>query len=153
MPHARRSSKSRRQAAFASDSQRTFSAKRNDVEERLSGFGQQPLSRHVIDLQPDAVGVLEQQRIVAWRPFVLARCANDVCTKRGHETMQFVHVGALAGTKAEMMQSDALLLERGTRMLGRGRRYPDRGTTADAIERRRGIDDRRQAEKRQQLAV
>ena len=38
--------------------------------------------------------------------------------ERLEKTVQFVDVGALAGAEAEMMQADALLLERRAFMLG-----------------------------------
>jgi hypothetical protein len=44
---------------------------------------------------------------------VLARRADDFGADRVQETMQLIDVGALAGAEAEMMQADALLLERG----------------------------------------
>ena len=67
--------------------------------------------------------------------------------------MQLVDIGTLAGAEAEMMQSDALLLERGARVLRRRRADADRGAAADAVIGRLGLDDRFEAEKRQQLAI
>src|SRR6188472_623963 len=49
-----------------------FSAKRNG-----NMSPQQPLPRHMIDFKPDPVGVLEQDGIIARRPLVLARGADD----------------------------------------------------------------------------
>jgi hypothetical protein len=62
--------------------------------------------------------------------------------------VQFINVGALAGTKAQVVQADALLLERGSRMLGRRRADPDRRASADAVISRLGVDDRLQPKKR-----
>ena len=67
--------------------------------------------------------------------------------------MQLVDVGALAGAEAQMMQADALLLERSAGVLGRRRADPDCGAAADAVIRRLGVDDGLQPEKRQQLAI
>ena len=75
----------------------------------------------MVDLQPDAVGILEQQRIISRRPLVLARRADDGGAERAEEAVQFVDVGALAGAEAEMMQADALLLEVRSRVFGRRR--------------------------------
>ena len=72
----------------------------------------------MIKLQPDAVGILEQNRIVSRRPLILARRADDLCAERGQKTVQLIDVGALAGAKAEMMQTDTLLLECRAFMLG-----------------------------------
>ena len=72
----------------------------------------------MIELEPDAIGVLEQDRIISRRPLVLARRADDLGAERLEKAVQFVDVGALAGAEAEMMQADALLFERGAFMLG-----------------------------------
>src|SRR5215207_6644794 len=72
---------------------------------------QQPLPRHMAELEPDAVGVLEQNRIIPQRPLILARRADDVCAERLEKAVQLVDVGALAGAEAEMMQADTFLLE------------------------------------------
>ena len=72
----------------------------------------------MIELKPDAIRVLEQDRVISRRPLILARRANDLGAKRLEEAVQFIDVGALAGTEAEMMQSDTLLLERCAFMLG-----------------------------------
>src|SRR5262249_10721912 len=81
----------------------------------LSGMdlslGQEPLARDMVDLEANAVGVLEQHRIIAGRPLVFARRADDFRPDRGEESVQFVDIGTLAGTKAEMMQPDAILVE------------------------------------------
>src|SRR4051794_11697277 len=89
-----------------------FSVKRNGDISR-----QQPLPRHMIELEPDAVGIFEQNRIVAGRPLILARRADDPGIERAQKCMQFVDVGALAGAEAQMVQADALLFEPGPFML------------------------------------
>ena len=96
----------------------------------------------MIELQPDAVGIFEQQRIISRRPLILARRANDRHTVRTQEAVQFVNVGALAGAKTQMVQADAILLERSSGVLGRRRPDRDRGAAADAIIDGVGIDDR-----------
>src|SRR6476646_632052 len=118
-----------------------------------TALSQQPLPRHMIELEPDAIGVLEQDRIISWRPLVLARRADDLGAERLEKTVQLVDVGALAGAEAEMMQTDALLFERGAFMLGGRRADADRGTAANAVIGRLGVDHRLQAEKRQQLKI
>ena len=114
---------------------------------------QQPLARNMVDLQPDADGILEQQRVVSRRPLILARRANDAHAERAQKSVQLVDVGALAGTKAQMVQADALLLECGTGMLGRWRADPDGRASADAVIGGVGVDDRLQPKKRKQLAI
>src|SRR4051812_48908587 len=83
--------------------------------------GQQPLSRNMVELEPDPVGILEQQRIISRRPAVLTRRANDRGIHRTEKGMKLVDVAALAGAKTQMMQTDAVLFEPGARMLGRRR--------------------------------
>src|SRR5215208_634129 len=43
---------------------------------------QKSLSGNVVELQSDAIGILEQQRIISWRPLIFARRANDLCAER-----------------------------------------------------------------------
>ena len=87
----------------------------------------------MVELEPDAIGILEQNRIISRRPLVLARRADDFCAERLQEGMQFVDVGALACAEAEMMQADALLLERGAVVLRRWRADADGGAAANAV--------------------
>jgi hypothetical protein len=72
----------------------------------------------MIELQPDAIGIFEQNRVIPRRPLVLARRADDFCAERRQKIVQFVDVGALAGAEAEMMQTDTLLFEGRAFMLG-----------------------------------
>jgi hypothetical protein len=67
--------------------------------------------------------------------------------------MEFVDIGALAGAKAQMMQADAVLLERGARMLGRRRADRDRGAATDTVIHLVAVDHRLQPKKRQQLSI
>src|SRR4051794_2288344 len=107
----------------------------------------------MVELEPDAVGVFEQDRIISRRPLILTRRADDLRTERLEKAVQLVDVGALAGAEAEMMQTDALLFERRAFMFGGRRTDADRGTAADAIIGRLGVDHRFQPEKRQQLTI
>src|SRR5216684_2054954 len=115
--------------------------------------GQKPFSWNMVELQPYFGGILEKQRIISRRPLILARRANDGHAERTQEAVQFINVGALAGAKTEMMQADAILLERSSAMLRRRRVDPDRGAPADAVKGCVAVDYRLHAEKRQQLAV
>ena len=73
----------------------------------------------MVELQPYSIGIFEQQRVISRRPLIVARRANDLHTKRAQETVQLVNVRTFAGAKTEMVQADAILLERGARVLGR----------------------------------
>jgi hypothetical protein len=119
---------------------RVFSAKRNErflktlIRAKQQGCSRQKsLSRDVVELQPDAIGIFEQQRIIARRPLIFSGRANDPGAKRTQEPVQLIDVGALAGAKTQMVQTDAILFERGTGMFGRGRADPNRGASADAV--------------------
>jgi hypothetical protein len=81
-------------------------------------LSQQPLPRHMIELEPDAVGILEQNRIISRRPLILARRPDDFRAERRQKAMQLIDVGALAGAEAQVMQPDALLFERRAFMFG-----------------------------------
>jgi histone H3/H4 len=72
----------------------------------------------MIELEPDAVGILEQDRVISRRPLIFARRADDLCAERGQKTVQPIDVSALAGAEAEVMQADTLLLEGRAFMLG-----------------------------------
>src|ERR1700730_8622435 len=107
----------------------------------------------MVELQPDTVGILEQQRIISRRPLILARRANDGHAERAQKTVQFIDVGALAGAKTQMVQADACLLERRSGMLWRRLADPERGASADAVIEFVAVDHRLQADKGQQFAV
>jgi len=47
---------------------------------------------------------------------ILARRVNDRHTRRTQKAMQFINVGALAGANIEMVQVDAILIERHRRI-------------------------------------
>src|SRR3954471_19693992 len=54
-------------------------------------------------------GLLEQQQIISRRPLVFARRADDFRPERGDEPVQHIHVGALAGAEAKVMQANPFL--------------------------------------------
>src|SRR5215217_1415091 len=88
---------------------------------------QQPLPRHMVHLQSDPVGILEQQRVIARRPGILARRATDFdAVERAEESVQLVDVDAFAGAEAEMVLADAILFECRAGMLRRWRADSDR---------------------------
>ena len=72
----------------------------------------------MIELEPDAIGILEQDRIISRRPLILTRRADDLGAERLEKAMQFIDVGAFASAEAEVMQPDALLFERRAFMFG-----------------------------------
>jgi hypothetical protein len=66
----------------------------------------------MIELEPDAIGIFEQDGVISRRPLILARRADDLGTERRQKAVQFIDVGALAGAETEMVQADTLLFER-----------------------------------------
>lgn len=107
----------------------------------------------MVEFEPDAIRVFEQDRVIARRPSVLARRADNFGAERLKKTMQLIDVGALARAEAEMVKADTLLFEYSAFVLGRRRADADRGPAADAIIGRLGIDHGLQSEERQQFTI
>src|SRR5258708_6096235 len=109
-----------------------FSAKRNGLK-RARFSNQQSLARNMIELEPHSIRVFEQQRIISRRPLIFARRADDRHVERTQKAVQLIDVGALAGTKTEMVQADAALLKYCAGMFGRRLAYPQRRPSADPL--------------------
>src|SRR5690242_18309623 len=77
----------------------------------LSSSCQQPLARNVVDLEADAIGILEQDRVVTGRPGTVLGRVDDCGAELDEEFVAGVDVGALAGAEAEVVQADPLLHE------------------------------------------
>ncbi len=70
------------------------------------------LARHVVHLDPDAVGILEEDRVVAGRELRQLGRMDDVGLELvDEEAMDLVDVLAAAGAKAEMVEPGAILVE------------------------------------------
>src|SRR5512138_1588352 len=81
---------------------------------------QMPSPRHVVHLDANAVGILEQHRVVARREAVLLRRVDDLRAQLlGDEAMRLVDVAALAGAEAEVVEADLVLVEARAAPLGR----------------------------------
>jgi len=72
---------------------------------------EEPFSGDVVDLQADPIGVLKKYRIVARRPRAVFRRMDDMGTDAHEEVVHGVHIGALAGAEAHVVEPDAELLE------------------------------------------
>src|SRR5947199_10463358 len=103
------------------------------AREAASASRQKTFARNVVELQPDAVGILEQQRIISRCPLVLARRADDFRSKRDYEVVQFIDVGALAGAETQMVQTDAILLECRPGVSGQRPADPYRASSAESV--------------------
>jgi hypothetical protein len=61
--------------------------------------GQQTLTRNMVELKPDTIGIFEQQRIVSRRPTILTRLPNDPGIDRAQESVQLIDIGTLPARK------------------------------------------------------
>src|SRR6202012_3464877 len=114
---------------------------------------EQAFSRNVIDLQPCAVGILEQHRIVTRRKTVLLRRVHDAGADPFQEFMRLVYIGALARSETMVMQSDRALPEALPGIFRCRSMNSEPGPPAAAIERVDRVGHDRQTHKRQQLRV
>ena len=87
--------------------------------------------------QTDAVGVLEQHRIVTRRPCSLLRALDYGGPNLPKQIMQAIHVFANVGSQAEMVQANPGLYEAVAVMLRTGWLDADRCPRAYAIEQYR----------------
>src|SRR5882757_10734867 len=99
-----------------------------------------------ICFQTDAVGVLEQYRIVTRRPCSLLRALDYGGPDLSKQIMQSIHVFARAGAQAEMVQANPALHEAVAVILRTGWLDADRCPGAYAIEQLVSIADRRHAQ-------
>ena len=60
---------------------------------------QQSFARDMIDLQPRAVRILEQHRVVAGGEAVLSRCVDDMCVDLYKEVIRLIDIGTFSRTK------------------------------------------------------
>src|SRR5215467_12760599 len=81
----------------------------NGVEASL--VGEEALSRDVVHLQPDAVGILEQHRVVARGPRPVFRRMYDLGTHLAQVRVQTIDVLASVGAEAEVVEPDPGLHE------------------------------------------
>src|SRR5262249_30087612 len=95
-----------------------------------------PLAGHVVDLDADAVGVLEEDRIVAGCELrALFRPVNDVCRELvDREAMDRIDIRAAARAQAEVMQPCSILIETDAALLVRRAAHQDARAAADAVD-------------------
>src|SRR5665213_1105242 len=60
------------------------------AEVARTAWGQQALSGHVVDLQANPIGILEQHRIIAGRPFVILGRVDDRRADRDGEGVRLI---------------------------------------------------------------
>ena len=121
------------------------------IEGRIGG--EQAAAGDEVHFQPDAVGILEDEVVVAGREVALQRAAVDGGAHRSELVGDPVDVLAAAGAEAEMMQADAVLHEARIRMFLGAALDAERGAAAHVIEEIVAVIDLLQAEEGQQLAI
>ena len=60
----------------------------------------------MIDLEPRAVRILEQHRVVTWSKTVLLRTVNNVRSDPLQEIMRLIDIDSLVSAKTVVVQSD-----------------------------------------------
>src|SRR5262249_34754595 len=108
-------------------------AKRGRPRQR-SRAREQTLSGHVVHLQPDAVRILEEHRVISRRPRAVLGRMHDGRPELADELVGRIDVRALARPEAEMVQPDTTLHEALSLVRLLGRRDAYRGAAADAVE-------------------
>src|SRR5216683_3519274 len=114
---------------------------------------EQALAGDEVHFQPDAVGVLEDEEIVARRPVALERPAVDMRAHRAQLAGDLVDILARACAEAEVMQADPVLHERRAGVLAGAALDAERGAAADVIEEVVAVIDLLHAEEGQQLGI
>ena len=125
---------SARSARAASCALRAISAKRNGACMSQSVRSrQQPLARHMVELQPDAVGILEQQRVIARRPLILARRADDLVPSEVRKACSSSTSARSRARKQRWCSPTRFCSKAAPACSGDGARIADRGAAADAV--------------------
>jgi hypothetical protein len=102
-------------------------------------FAQQALSWHVVQFEPDAIGIFEQHRVIARRPTALLGAVDDATPKGrqqfgGEKVVQLFDLLGLASAKAKMVQPAAALPEGRQAIFSSGTRDTQCRATADIVQ-------------------
>src|SRR2546423_209690 len=114
---------------------------------------EQPLAGDGIDLEPDAVGIEERERVVAGRPRSLLGGADHSRAEILQEAVEGVDLLAAARAKAAMVQAGAQRVVRLVRVARVGPRDRDRGAAAQVVDEVVLAMDDLQAEPGHQLVI
>src|SRR6185369_13436408 len=95
-------------------------------------------------LDADAIGILEQHRVVARRELrsLLGRMDDARSELVDEKAIDRIDVRAAAGAKAEMMQAGTVLVELPVALLRRRATHQNAGAAADAVDDVRTLDQR-----------
>jgi hypothetical protein len=107
----------------------------------------------VVDLEPDAVRIFKNEKVIAIRPLALQRTSIDMGTHFAQLAGSPVNVLAGAGTQAKMMKSNTVLYETLAFMLLCAALNTERRTAADVIDEIVAVVDLLHTEKWQKLTV
>src|SRR5262249_10651365 len=91
---------------------------------------------HVVDLDADAIGILEEDRVVAGRELrSLFRWVNDAGAELvDHEAMDRIDIFAAARAQAQVVQPGRVLIETPAALLAGRAAHEDAGAAADAVD-------------------
>src|SRR5437879_4312863 len=95
---------------------------------------QQTLTRHVINLNTNAIGILEQHRVIPRRPRPSLRRMHNLRADRLQEAVYLVNVAAFPRAQANVMQPDSPLLKTLPPIRVLASRDTHRSPSADAVE-------------------
>ena len=115
----------------------------------LCSWCEQAFARNMINLQPRAVRILEQHRVVAGGKTVVSRCVNDMCADFYKEVICLVDIGTFSRTKTVMMQTHRALTKSLPNRFPSGGMDAEPCTAADTVKGVGGVSYNRQAKKRQ----
>ena len=106
------------------------------------------LAGNEVHLDTDAVGVLEEHRVVPGREVRVFRRMYDVCVELvDEEAMDGVDVLAAARAEAEVMEPGPVLIVRNALAVARRAADENAGAAADAVDDAVAFDQRRHLEK------
>jgi hypothetical protein len=111
------------------------------------------LSRDVIDLEPDAIRILEQYRVVSGHPSGLLGRMNDAGSEPDHKRMDRVDILAVSRPKTYVMQSAPALIEPVPGRVIGGRPETHRGAPSDEVEVDFRIHNLRETQMQQECTV
>src|SRR5262245_6728578 len=81
------------------------------AQRQLLRMLQVPLARHEIHFETDALGIFEEQRVITRRPRAFLGWVHDPDAALSQERIQLVDVLPRPGAEADVMQTDAPLIE------------------------------------------
>src|SRR5215475_7903248 len=119
----------------------------------LCSWCEQAFARNMINLQPRAVRILEQHRVIAGGKAVVSRFVNDMCADFYKEVIRLVDIGTFSRTKTVMMQTHRALTKSLPNIFPSGGMDAESCTAADTVKGVGRVSYNCKAKERQQLSV